>query len=46
MKDPKSFIDMIELCEYYRINPLPSISTNFYLKKPYKTYENNFYYLE
>lgn len=38
---------MIELCEYYRINPLPSLSNKFYLKKPYKSYEDNSYlYLE
>jgi len=37
---------MTQLCQYYTTNPLPLFKDNFYLKKPYKFYENDFYYIE
>ncbi|CAF4719903.1 unnamed protein product [Rotaria sp. Silwood1] len=46
-KDSKNFVDMIHLCEYYRINPLPmSTNNNVYLKNPYKYFINEYNFIE
>ncbi|CAF2946798.1 unnamed protein product [Rotaria sp. Silwood2] len=44
-KGSKSFVDMIHLCEYYRINSLPISTNDAYLKNPYKYFTNEYHYI-